>query len=152
MDAGTVLTVAGVCYTIYQTWDDMHALKRELKPFRDLARAIEDVTKEGKHGGPRDKLGEPHSQCADVGWFPQCNPNRLTQTVPAGPVVDALKEASAFLLEHKNASTVRRFIQGPELRARARQILVTLSQGLQAVQMHVRLDMARSCVLLCCRL
>ena len=61
---------------------------------------------------------------------------RLTH-VPAGPVVAALQEASHFLLLYKDASRARRFIQGCELSARAKEILVTLSQALQVVLLQV---------------
>ena len=58
MDLGAAASVVQLCYAIYQTWGAMQALKQELKPFRDIARAIEDAIGEGHHGVPSDRLGD----------------------------------------------------------------------------------------------
>ena len=44
-------------YAIYQTWAGMRALKQELKPFRDVGRAIEDCVGHEQPGVPTVLLG-----------------------------------------------------------------------------------------------
>ena len=62
----------------------------------------------------------------------------------------ALQEASAFLLEYKTASSVRRFVQGCELRGKAKDILVTLSQALQIVLLQVSIQLRPCAPLVFC--
>ena len=55
--AGDPISLRPVIYTLYETWGEMLALKQDLQPFQQIARAIEDCVSHGQAGVPVRQLG-----------------------------------------------------------------------------------------------
>ena len=142
---GGTATIAQVCLLIYQTWGEMKALKKELQPFRDVTRAVEDCIGEEEDLFCEEQLCRVPKlihfvlSISSIARADPDHPPRLTRRdLPcAGPVRNALEAAADFLLEHKKANKLERFLQGADLRAKACQLLVTISQAMQPLQLQV---------------
>ncbi|MCJ1463999.1 hypothetical protein MMC07_002609 [Pseudocyphellaria aurata] len=104
---GLAEAVIQVCRKIYGIWEDMQALKKELKPFRDIAHVVEDVLTHGEHSA-----------------------------LTLGPVLQALNQAAKFLSKYHEASQVERLIHAGSLRNKAKDILLAISNALQPVQLQ----------------
>ena len=54
---GDPISLRPIIYRMYETWGEMLALKQDLQPFQQIARAIEDCVGHGQAGVPTRQLG-----------------------------------------------------------------------------------------------
>ena len=125
--ASNAITLRPTIYRIYETWGDMLALKQDLQPFQQIARAIEDCVGHEQPGAPTQQLGRHLTQPLLLPPVATAHCTALhiidLQCLGVGTLQFCLQAAAAFLLEMRDASTVQRLLRGSALRSRTVQLL-----------------------------